>query len=63
VKFQNVEKKKNVFFQKLKHGSKVKFQNAKIKRIFTKIKTWFKGENFKYKNKLIFSGKKEEASK
>jgi hypothetical protein len=36
-----------LFFQKLKHGSKVKFQNEKIKRIFSKIKTWFEGEIFK----------------
>jgi hypothetical protein len=39
----------------------VKFQNEKIKRIFSIIKTWFQGENLKCRNKMFFP--KNKASK
>jgi hypothetical protein len=41
----------------------VKFQNEKIKRIFSKIKTWFQGEILKYKNKMIFSKKTKQVNR
>jgi hypothetical protein len=41
----------NFIMQKLKHVSKVKFQNVKIKWIFSEIKTWFQGEISECRNK------------